>query len=99
MSRIAVAMSLCRRARLLGVPALGELLDELGAERRQVTGVARAREAGVHVDLLVDPRRAGVLEVGPQRGPRGQRAALDHVGLHERPRPVADDADRLALLE
>ena len=50
-------------------------------------------------DLLVDPVRARVAQVGLQRRPRRQRAAAHDVGLDERPRAVADDADRLGLLE
>src|SRR5918994_6104005 len=48
------------------VPALGELLDELRAERGQVVGLARGDEAVVDVHLLVDPVRARVAQVGPQ---------------------------------
>src|SRR5215204_2959839 len=98
MSTTAVAISSSRpsgdAARLGGVLAFGELLDDLGAEGGQVVGVARAREPLVHMDLLVDPGRARVLEVGLERRPRCQRAALDNVGLDQRPRPVADDTDR-----
>src|SRR3954471_18699989 len=99
MSRTATPMSGGHAAGLLGVPALGDLLDELGAERREIVRVARAHEALVDVDLLVDPGGAGVLEVRLQRRPGGQRASLDDVGLDERPRAVADDRDRLGLLE
>src|SRR3954449_10557518 len=80
------------------VAALAELLDDLGAERGQVVGLAARDPAVVHVDLLVDPRAARVADVGLQRGPRGERAALDDAGLDERPRAVADHADRLARL-
>jgi hypothetical protein len=45
---------------LLLVAALGELLDDLGAERRQVIGLAAGHEPVVHHDLLVDPLRSGV---------------------------------------
>jgi hypothetical protein len=51
------------------------------------------------VDLLVDPGPAGVLDVGADAGPRGQGAALDHVGLDQRPGTVADRGHRLAGLE
>ena len=84
----------------LGVLALGELLDDLGAERRQVVRVARAGQAR---------RRRG-----PPRRPRSPPAfsrsvfidghevsvrPSGDVGLDQRPRPVADHADRLLLLE
>ena len=39
---------------------------------------------------------AGVADVGPQARARGQRAAAHEVGLDQRPRAVADHADRLA---
>ena len=39
---------------------------------------------------------AGVADVGLQAGPRGQGPALQHVGLDEGPRRVADRGDRLA---
>src|SRR3954452_16338401 len=85
---------------LLGlVRALGDLLDELGAEGGQVVRVAARDEPGVHVDLLVDPRAAGVLDVRPQRRERGERAAAHDVGLDEGPGAVADDRHGLALLE
>ena len=47
--------------RLLGVTALGELLDHLRAERRQVVRLAARHQPAVDVDLLVHPVRAGVL--------------------------------------
>src|SRR5687768_13210020 len=83
---------------LLGVLALGDLLDELRAERGQVVGVARGHEAGVDVDLLVDPGSTGVADVGLQARPGGQRPAVDHAGLDQRPRRVADRRDWLARL-
>src|SRR6187399_709165 len=70
------------------VPAFAELLDDLGAERRQVVGLAARHEALVDDDLLVDPGAAGVADVGLQRRPRRDRAALQDVRLDERPRPV-----------
>src|SRR3954465_10418303 len=88
-----------RGARLRGVLALGDLLDDLRAEGGQIVRLARARQALVDVDLLVDPRAAGVLDVGLQRRPGGDRAAAQHVGLDQGPRAVADHADRLGLLE
>src|SRR3954447_5006982 len=84
---------------LAGVLALDDLLDQLGAEGRQVVGLARGDEALVDVDLFVDPVAARVLDVGLQRRPRGEGAPAHDVGLDERPRPVADRRHRLALLE
>src|SRR3712207_655300 len=72
------------------VLALAELLDDLVAEGGQVVGIAARDEALVHVHLLVDPVAARVADVGLERGERRERAALHDVGLHERPRPVAD---------
>src|SRR5215212_836035 len=81
------------------VYALADLLRELGAEGREVVGLAARHEAVVHHDLLVDPVPAGVLDVGPERRPRGELAAADDIGLHERPRAVADRRHRLARLD
>src|SRR5437764_1356824 len=106
MSRIAAGGTWCLRLRagadaagLRLVLALADLLDDLRAEGGQVVRVAGGDEALVDMDLLVDPVRARVDEVGLERRPGGQRAAAHDVGLHERPRAVADDADRLGLLE
>ena len=77
MSRIA-AGRLTKRADALAlalVLALAELLDDLGAERRQVVRIARGHEALVDHDLLVDPGAARVADVGLQRRPRRDRAA------------------------
>ena len=88
-----------RRCGASCVAALGELLDDLGAEGRQVVGVAAGHEALVDDDLLVDPVGARVAQVLLQRGPRGHGAAADDAGLDEDPRGVADRADRLPGLE
>jgi hypothetical protein len=42
------------------VATLGELLDDLGAERRQIVGLAARYETLVHDDLLVDPASRSV---------------------------------------
>src|SRR3954452_13948561 len=84
---------------LARVHALRDLLDQLGAERRDVVGLARGHQALVDVDLLVDPGAARVADVGLDRRPRRQRAPAHDVGFDERPRAVADRRDRLALLE
>src|SRR5918995_2473762 len=79
--------------------ALGELLDDLGAERRHVVGVAARDETLVSNNLLVHPIAARVADVGLHGGVRGQGTSLHHVGFDERPRTVADHSDRLGLLE
>jgi hypothetical protein len=50
----------------------------------EVVRVARRDEALVDHDLLVDPGPAGVADVRPQRRPRRDRAAVQHVGLFHR---------------
>ena len=75
---------------------LRELLDELGAEGRQIVRFAAGDEAVVDDDLLVDPLAAGVADVGLQRRPGRDPPAAHHVGLDQRPGTVADDPDRLA---
>src|SRR5436190_3006488 len=87
------------RLALFGVNALGELLHDLVAERIEVIGLAAGDQPRVHVDLLVDPVPAGVADVRLEARPGRDRAALEHVGLDERPRPVTDHTDRLAGLE
>jgi hypothetical protein len=71
------------------VLALAELLDDLRGDRRDVVGVAARDESGVDVHLLVDPRAAGVADVGLERRPLRERAAAHDVGLDERSRPVS----------
>jgi len=53
--------------------AFGELLDDLGAERRQVVRVPGGDEALVDDDLLVDDLAAGILDVGADAGVGGER--------------------------
>src|SRR3954454_23201545 len=88
-----------RGGRHVSVLTFAELLDDLLGERRDVVGVATRHEALVDVNLLVDPVAARVADVRLDRRERRERAALDHVGLDERPRTVADRADRLGLLD
>jgi hypothetical protein len=76
-----------------------ELLDQLLVERRDVVGLAARDEPLVDVHFLVDPVAARVADVGLQRRERRQRASAHDAGLDQRPRRVADRADRLALLE
>ena len=84
---------------MLLVTALDELLDDLRAEGRQVVGLAARDEPVVDDDFLVDPRRAGIPQVGLQARPRRDLPASRDVCLDEYPGPVADDPDRLVLLE
>jgi hypothetical protein len=78
--------------------ALGELLDQLGVEGRQVVRLAAGDQTLVD-HLPVDPFGTGVPEVGADRRPRGHGAAAHHVGLDQQPGSVADRADRLAGFE
>src|SRR5579875_631547 len=77
----------------------GELFDNPGAERRQVVGPAAGGDVLVGDHLLVDDSPAGVADVGPDARVGGQGAAVDDPGLDERPRTMADHADRLAALD
>jgi amino acid efflux transporter len=76
--------------------AVGDGLEQGGVEGRQVVGVAARDEVAVLHDLLVDPLRAGVAQVGLEAGPARHGAATHDVGLDEGPGRVADRRDRLA---
>jgi amino acid efflux transporter len=76
--------------------AVGDGLEEGRVEGREVVGVAARDEVAVLHDLLVDPLRSGVAQVGLQARPARDRAAAHDVGLDERPRGVADRGHRLA---
>lgn len=76
----------------------GELLHDPGAERRQVVRPAAGGDVLVGDHLLVDNIAAGVADVRPDAWVGGQGAAPDDVGLDERPRAVADHADRLTAI-
>src|ERR1700749_302517 len=76
----------------------GKLLHDPGAERRQVIWPAAGGDVLVGDHLLVDYIAAGVADVGPDAWPGGQGAAPDDSGLDQRPRAMADHADRLAAL-
>jgi amino acid efflux transporter len=76
--------------------AVRQRLEEGGVEGRQVVGVAARDEVAVLDDLLVDPLRAGVAQVGLEAGPAGDGAAAHDVGLDESPGRVADRGHRLA---
>src|SRR6185312_8899720 len=77
----------------------GELGDHLLVERRQVVRLAAGDEALVHDDLLIDPSRAGVAQIGLERRPRGHRSPADAARFDERPWSMADGCDGLALVE
>src|SRR2546423_2664105 len=90
------------RGRLLALPlvhSLGELLDHLLVERRDVVRLAAGHEPVVDDDLLVDPAAAGVPDVGLQARPRRHLAVADAVRLDQHPRAVADHRDGLPLVE
>ena len=74
---------------------LADRLDEGG----EVVGVAAGDQPAVHDDLLVLPRRSGVLEVEGQARVAGQGAALGHPGVDQQPGPVADHGDHLVGVE
>jgi hypothetical protein len=74
-------------------------LDSCASALRVVPSCAKRStivELAIDDDFLVDPVAAGVLDVRPQRRPRGDLPASHQIRLDERPRAVADDADRLA---
>src|SRR4051812_4033302 len=83
----------------VGVPALGELLDDLVAEGGQVVGAAARHEPLIDDDLLVDHVRARIAQVGSQARERRDAPSGQDAGLEQRPGPVADGADRLAGVE
>src|SRR5215207_2639655 len=85
--------------RLLGVLALGDLLDDLGAERRQVVWVAARDETLVGDDLLIHPLTARVADVRLQARVGSQCPTHYHVRLYQRPGTMADHTYRLLLLE
>jgi len=68
----------------------GQRFDDLVAESGDVFGSAAGDEVTVLDDLFVDPLGSGVLEVGVDRGPRGDGLALDDVGFDQAPGAVAD---------
>src|ERR671916_2020233 len=84
---------------LLGVLALGELLDDLRAKGRQVVGGTARDQALVGDNLLVHPGAPGVADVCLEGRVGGQRAAPHHVRFDKGPRAVADHADRLGSFE
>src|SRR5260370_2135649 len=70
------------------------------AKHRKILGFRAghedARPLGARHDLLVDPDRARIPQIGAQAWPRGHRPSEDDVGFDESPRRVADRRDRLA---
>src|ERR671910_52088 len=85
--------------RLLGMLALGDLLDELRAERRQVVRIAARDETLVGNDLFIHPLTARVTDVRLQARVGSQCPTPHHVRLYQRPGAVADHTYRLLLLE
>src|SRR5690606_6588030 len=81
------------------VLAFGDLLDDLRAEGGKVVRGATRDEAVVDDDLLVDPAGARVPQVGLEARVAGDLAVAHDIRLDEDPGAVADDADRLVLLE
>ena len=72
-------------ARLFGVLALGEFLDDLRAEGRHVLRAPAGDEALVRDDLLVDSGTARVADVRLECRERCESSAFYHVGLDEQP--------------
>ena len=66
-------------------------------ELRDVGGLAAGDELAVDDHRLVAPLRAGVAQVGLQARPARHVPALRDARVDERPRPVADRGDGLAL--
>ncbi len=95
----AVCLGVHGRGVALLVAALAELLDHLLVERRDVVRLAARDDAVVDDDLLVDPVAAGVVDVGLEGRPGGERAAAHRAGLDEHPRAVADHGERLLRLD
>ncbi len=77
--------------------AISSMTFALNAGRS--SGVRLVTRPGIDDDLLVDPVRPGVAQVGLKAGVARERAAVDHVGLDQRPRGVADGGHRLVLRE
>src|SRR6202012_4216631 len=96
-AELRVAATVASR-RLARYPAAGELLDDRRAEGGQVRRGAAGGELAVDDDLLVDRLRAGIAQVIPQAGPRGEPAAVDDAPRGKGPRAVADRRDGLACL-
>src|SRR3954471_20333309 len=75
----------------LAVQPLGEFLDHLAVEGGNVVGPAARHHPAIDHDLLVDPGRARILQVGLERRPRRHAAPLERAGFDESPGTVADD--------
>jgi hypothetical protein len=83
----------------IGVPALGELLDDLCTEGGQVVGAAARDEPLVDDHLFVGHVRARVAQVRTQAGERRDPPPRQDAGLEQRPGPVADGPDRFPGVE
>src|SRR5258707_12372464 len=68
----------------------------MGGQKAGRSAGPAGSELAVDDDLLVDRLRAGTTKVEPQTGPGCEPPSPYHVGLDERPRPVADRRDGLA---
>src|ERR1700722_6655185 len=76
--------------------SLLELLDDGGAERREIGRRPAGDQIPIDDYLLVDDVTAGLSKVGADARVRSHRSPRHHVRLHEGPRPMADGGDWLA---
>src|SRR5678815_386207 len=88
-----------RAASRAAVDAFIEFLDHFPVERGNVVRLPRRDDATIDDDLLVHPFCSGVLEIHLHRRPRGHRDAADHISLDESPRAMANDRNRLSVIE
>jgi len=65
-------------------------------EGGNVVGVAAEDELAVGDNFLIDPVSAGVLEIGLERGPRGDGLALEGAGFEQGPGSMTDGSNRSA---
>lgn len=79
--------------------AFADFLDNLGAERIQVTGIARGDKGFIHHDCAVFPFAAGIFDIGTDGLIACDIAVLDHTGLNKQPWRMADRGQRLAAVE
>src|SRR5690606_2750069 len=81
------------------VGALGKFFDGLAAERVEILWRATGHQAVVDVDFLIHPLATGILDVCAQAWIRGNCTTVEHIGLNENPRRMADGGNRFGLLE
>src|SRR3982751_6825082 len=77
----------------LAVFTFCELLDHLPIESWDVVRLAAGDDAVINHNLLVDPVRAGVLQIGLQRWPGSDRPAAHGFSVDERPWSMANRGD------